>query len=107
MVLADTAKPDYQTFAVMEANIHGIPPADFVNTLECESTWDPNAVGDTNTSFGIAQWHLPAHTSKDPFPITKEQALDPYFSISYAAAAFQAGYAHWWTCYNNLHKALI
>lgn len=54
-------------------------------------------MGDFSTSFGIAQIHLPVHPE-----ITKEEALNPFFSIDWAAREFAAGRANEWTCFRQL-----
>lgn len=64
-----------------------------LNTLICESRLKPDAVGDHGHSYGIAQIYLDYH--KD---ITKEQALDPIFSIAWMAEQFSKGNKHLWTC---------
>ena len=45
----------------------------------CESGLKENAVGDGGNSYGVLQIHLPSHPL-----VTKEQALDPLFSIQWA-----------------------
>jgi hypothetical protein len=48
--------------------------------IEMESNWDPNAVGDNGTSFGLAQIHTPA------FPeVTQDVALNPVYALNFAA----------------------
>lgn len=78
---------------------YGIPARPLVDTLLCESDFNPDAVGDHGTSFGVAQIHLPAHPE-----ITKEEALDPFFAIDYAASEFASGHASQWTCYKHLYS---
>lgn len=101
-VLADTAKPDYHEFATMVADIDGIPPAEFAAVVECESQFQNDAVGDSGTSIGIAQIHLPAHPD-----ITKEQARDPYFSLSWMGSEWLDGRAWEWSCWKKLHNQWI
>lgn len=76
---------------------YGITARPLIDTLKCESGFNDTAVGDNNSSFGVAQIHLPAHPD-----ITKEEALNPFFSIDWAAREFAAGRANEWTCYRNL-----
>ena len=61
--------------------------------IKCESSDNPNAVGDNGTSFGLSQIHLTAHTD-----ITKQEALDPEFAINYLAYNLSIGKASMWTC---------
>lgn len=78
---------------------YGIKGSVFLDTLKCESDLDADAVGDYGTSFGVAQIHLPAHPE-----ITKAEALDPLWSINWAAEEFAAGHAGLWTCYRKLFR---
>ncbi len=63
-----------------------------------ESNWNPNAVGDHGTSFGLAQIHLPAHPG-----ITKEQALDPEFALNFITDQFIKGNEWMWTCWKVVY----
>lgn len=69
--------------------------------LNCESTLNPNAVGDNGKSFGIAQIHLPSHPE-----ITKEQALDPAFAIEYLAKEISEGNGGQWSCWRIVQARL-
>lgn len=77
---------------------YGIPAQPLIDTLQCESNFIRTASGDFGTSFGVAQIHLPAHTD-----ISKAQALDPIWSIDWAAQQFKAGKQSMWTCYRKLY----
>ncbi len=60
-------------------------------TIQCESQYRIDAVGDHGTSFGLVQIHLPAHPD-----VSQKQALDPDFSVKWMAE-------HWyekriWSC---------
>lgn len=79
----------------------GADPDSLLATLTCESDLDIHAVGDSNSSFGISQIHLPAHPE-----ISKEQALDPEWSIDWAARMFAQGRQSMWTCYNMKSPAV-
>lgn len=79
---------------------YGIPAQPLLDTLECESGYDPAAMGDHGTSLGVAQIHLPAHPD-----ITKEEALNPFFAIDYAAQQFAAGHQMLWSCFKKTHGA--
>ena len=68
-------------------------------TLFCESSLNPEAVGDGGYSFGIAQIHLPSHPE-----ITKEQALNPEWSIDYIAEQFSKEKAKMWTCWRIYYQ---
>ncbi len=66
-------------------------------TVNCESGWVATSTGDYGTSIGIAQIHLPAHQD-----ISKDQALDPYFSLDWAAYQFSIGNQAIWTCWREI-----
>lgn len=69
-----------------------------INTLKCESSLNPNAIGDKGKSFGIAQIHIPSHPK-----VSIEQAKDPVFSAEFTAKEFSRGNAKIWTCYRILY----
>lgn len=52
-------------------------------------------VGEREKSFGLVQIHLPAHPT-----ISKQQAIDPEFSIDFLAKHLSLGNGRWWTCYS-------
>lgn len=91
---------DYEVYARQKAIEYGIDEEDFVRTLDCESRFNPDAVGDKGTSFGIAQIHLPAHPD-----VSRETALDGLWSIDWAAQQFSEGNARIWTCYRIISQA--
>jgi hypothetical protein len=67
-----------------EAPKHGIDPDDVAHSIYCESMWYSiqsgyiRADGVREDSWGLAQIHLPSHPD-----ITREQALDAYWSIDW------------------------
>lgn len=72
----------------------GASEAMLVATLKCESDFEADAVGDGGESLGIAQINLPSHPE-----ISRTQALDPLWSIAWAAQEFAAGRAYEWSCF--------
>lgn len=50
-------------------------------------------------SYGLSQIHLPAHPT-----ITKEQALNPIFSLDWMTDQFAAGNENMWSCTRLLAK---
>lgn len=82
-----------RTYASYQAIQHNIDPLLFQKVIECESRWNPKAVGDANSSFGIAQFH----NLKD-WGMTKEQAYDPYYSITRMSEAWEQGLQNKWSC---------
>lgn len=83
---------------------YGIDGKVFLNTLRCESGFTASAKGDyvsgNPTSFGVAQIHLPAHPE-----VTRAEALDPLWSIDWAAHQFSLGNAYMWSCYHGSEKS--
>ncbi len=93
--LAGAANPmDIPILVFRSAEKYDVNPGVMFKTLECESGYRTDAVGDHGTSFGIAQIHLPAHPD-----ITKEQAFDPDFSIDFMGKEMGKGNAWKWTCF--------
>lgn len=66
---------------------YGVPFNILYGMIDYESGWDPNAVGDNGTSFGLAQIHRPA------FPnISRTEALDPRFALDFTARMLRERY---------------
>jgi len=68
-------------------------------TVKCESSFNPKAVGDHGTSIGLSQIHLPAHPD-----ITKKEAENPDFALQFMASEFSKGRQWEWSCYTKLFK---
>lgn len=81
------------------AERHGVSSSTIYAVIKCESTFNPNAIGDGGTSFGLSQIHLPAHPN-----ITIEQAFDPDFAIEFMAKEMSIGNAWKWTCWKKLYR---
>lgn len=86
------------------ADLHQVSYEEMYVTIECESSFQtseqsqvkvPTGPNGREDSWGIVQINLPWHPE-----ITKEQALDPDFSINYMAKQFALGHQSWWSCYN-------
>lgn len=86
------------------AKEHGISYEKFSNLIESESKWNPNAVNEKTGDYGVVQINLKSHPT-----ISKEQALDPEFALTWAANEIKGGREWQWTvcnCY-SLVKALL
>lgn len=83
----------------IEKGLSGGKIRQIIGVINCESSWDVNAIGDDGTSFGLVQIHLPAHPS-----ITAEQANNPVFAIDFITSEFKKGNEHMWTCWNNMYR---
>lgn len=90
---------DVQDYASFAAKEHGLNVKHFLGTIECESHWDFEAVGDDGTSFGIAQLHYP---SRD-WGIATSSAFNPKLSIDIMADSWSKGEARRWSCWKALY----
>lgn len=93
-----------------ESALYGVSSTTMYQVLLKESAGFKNIqsliphVGGPNSredSWGICQIHLPAHPD-----ITKKQALDPEFCITWTAKEMSRGRASQWTEFNNLPFAM-
>ena len=100
---------DVKQLIIDAANRHSIDSKEFLALAMCESSLNPTVQsrlrykkdhpqwgvkkGDRELSFGLFQIHLPDNPS-----ITKDEALDPYFAIEWAAIKFKDDPAIW-ACY--------
>ena len=75
---------------------YGVNGEHLYKTLQCESGLISDAVGDKGLAIGVAQIRLDYHPD-----ITKAEALDPFFSINFAAKEFAAGHASEWSCWRE------
>ncbi len=80
------------------ANQYKVSAPQMLATMRCESSLNVKAVGDSGTSFGIAQIHLPAHRD-----ITREQAQDAVFATEFMAREFARSNQKIWSCYQMLY----
>lgn len=99
IVAISTPPVSVQALITRYAAFYGTSELELLQTLTCESGLRSDAVGDSGTSVGVAQIHLPAHPD-----ITREQALDAEFSVKWAARAFSKGNQWMWTCYKMIQK---
>ena len=65
-------------YAIYQAQNNQLDVTTILKVIDCESRFNPQAIGDHGTSIGVAQIHLPAHPD-----ITLEQAMDPIWSINW------------------------
>lgn len=95
-ITAYAALPTLQEYAEGVAHKYKLNADTFKAVINCESRWDPNAIGDNGQSFGVAQFF---HPERD-WGFTRVQALNPYFAIEQMALAWNKGEAPKWSCYN-------
>ena len=76
------------------AEQYNVSADNMLTTMFCESSFNPEAVGDGGNSYGLSQIHLPSWKGT----ITKEQALDPVFVTEFMAKQFAEDKEYLWTC---------
>jgi hypothetical protein len=91
-------EPTVQELVSKYALMYNVSEQRMLGTMKCESGFNPKAIGDKGTSFGLSQIHLPAHPT-----ITKEQALNPDFAVQFMAKSFAQGKERMWTCWRLLY----
>lgn len=92
-----TDKESLHDYAVYLATHEELNVGEFLATIKCESGFNASAIGDHGKSYGIAQIHLPAHSY-----ITKEQALNPFWSLNWMADQWTKGRKGMWTCWQTM-----
>lgn len=96
---AEPTREQLELFALLKATEYEVSYEEMHTTITGESGWNPNAENPTDSdggSWGIVQINI---GSKAHPEISKEQALDPYFSIDFMAREFAAGHEWKWTCW--------
>lgn len=84
-----------QDQAIIIAEEYGISTTTLFNLIASESNWNPKAVSKTG-DYGLVQINLASHSD-----ITKEQALDPIFSLQWAAQHIKEGQESIWVACNS------
>jgi soluble lytic murein transglycosylase-like protein len=97
---AQSVPPEIQSIINNASTTYNVSTTTLAAVLNCESTFNPEAVGDATTSFGIAQIHLIAHPE-----ITLQEALNPVWAVDYLASSISQGKGRQWTCYRELALA--
>ena len=81
------------------ASRYGVSEKVVHKVINCESRYNPNAVGDGGKSYGLVQIHLPSHPN-----ITKAQALDSEYAINFLAKNLAKGNGKIWTCWRKWYN---
>ena len=101
--------PELQQLATTIAKAHGIEDIwRFLFVINCESGWDPSVHsnfyhnGKRENSWGLAQIFLDVHTN-----VTRSQAKDPYFALTWAAEHWNDEPSNWRTCYKKSNELIF
>lgn len=94
---ADTATDTLKEKIASVAASYDVSGNLMMEVIKCESSYNPNAIGDHGTSLGLVQIHLPAHPD-----ITRAEAFDPIFAINFMAAQFAKHNENIWSCYSHV-----
>lgn len=84
---------------VKYANQYGVNSQLMRDVVKCESSFNPNAVGDFGHSRGLVQIYDTYHPT-----ISHEQAFDPDFALNFLAREMSQGRGYLWTCHRNLTR---
>lgn len=92
-----TSKEEMVAYATKMALEARISPATVLSVIGCESSWVPDARGDSGHSRGLVQIFDTYHPH-----ISDEEADDPAFAIRYLVSEIKQGNGNAWTCFRNL-----
>lgn len=88
-----------QTAIYYWADFYHVDRQELYDTLKCESSFNPNAVGKAG-ELGISQIFLKYHPE-----VSSQEALDPDWAIQWTAKQFAAGHADLWVCHTRALSA--
>lgn len=83
-------------FAVHEASFFDLDTLKFIATIQCESGFIENKVGDDGASVGAVQIDRKYNPA-----ITDTERLNGYWSIAWMAKQWSLGHANLWSCYSE------
>jgi len=86
-------REEVEAEAFRVATEHELDAELFVAVVKCESSFVKDAVGDGGHSIGVVQIHEPSHPQ-----ISREQAENPEFALTWMAEQWSAGRAGMWSC---------
>lgn len=104
--LVDQSQADLLGIKIEEvAKKYKISSTTLANLVDSESEGNPYAEGDHGCSYGLAQINICAHKE-----VSKEDALDSDFALSYAAEAISEGTEDAWSvcnCYSYVQANFV
>ena len=80
------------------AEIYQVSTSTIHKVINCESGYNPRALGDNDQSRGLVQINRPSHPD-----ISDAEAFDPEFSISFLAEKLSSDQGYLWTCHRQLY----
>ena len=101
---AELSTSDLKQMATEIAKEHSLNTDHFLKVISCESNWDTQIQsayitkdGTRENSWGLVQINLSAHPN-----VTKEQALNPRFALTWMAEQWSLDGASMWSCWTIL-----
>lgn len=76
------------------STVYGVSASLMRKIIQCESSFNPNAVGDGGHSRGLVQIHRPSWPN-----ISDAEAFDPEFAINFLASKLSKGQGYLWSCF--------
>jgi len=95
ITMAYVERPDPTNLIIGIAEDYGVDPDLALNLAFCESSLNPNALGDNGHSRGLWQISDIFHPEVSDFV-----AYDPQLSTEWAMWRISEGYGYEWTCYS-------
>lgn len=88
--------PSVHQVIVRQSRIYAVPEKTIEAIVSCESSGNPYAhkLTKREDSWGLVQINLLAHPE-----ITKEEAINPDFAVSYLASELSTNHGGMWSCY--------
>lgn len=77
---------------------YSVPESVLHKVISCESTYNPNAIGDGGKSVGWVQIHSDYHPE-----ITDEERRSKMFSAEFLAKNVSQGKGRMWTCWRKYY----
>lgn len=65
-----------------------------IKVIECESSFNNEAIGDNGNSYGLIQIHRPSHPE-----LSLETIKNVQWELDYIISEFKAGNQNQWSCY--------
>jgi soluble lytic murein transglycosylase-like protein len=96
IVAPAVSRGDIQHLVRRYAFVYDVPEEELFYVLNCESSMNPKAVGDSGHSRGLSQIHDVYHPE-----VSQEQAFSPDYAIRFLAKAISEGKGGQWTCWRK------